>query len=212
MHHTRLRDKNMKKNIMGMRLLKLAAAFTISVVIITGCAGNGLSQNNQSTISDYEPSSGWSIMFSFPSGAPALNQEAELLCSVKTDTNIKIGYLNIWVVLPDGLELVSGDLSWEGSITAKPEDSISTVRSIVRSTQTGNWEIRVHGYLSPKEFPGITIGPEGYPVFITISKDKAEWGLNHPPGSPLPTWETIPNNYPTPPTAEFSREPTSQVH
>jgi hypothetical protein len=207
MRHTRLRDKNMKKNMV--RLLKLAASVTISVVIITGCTGNGLSQNNKSMISDDEPTKGWELSFSFPDGAPALNQEAELLCTVNTNTKINGVHLKVWVDLPEALQLVSGNLTWEGRIIAIPGDKIPTVKAVVRSVEIGNWAIRVHGYLPDSTDANFI--PEGYPVFLMILKDKSEWGIN-PPWALPPSMEPIPSDYPTPPTAEFSREPTSQVH
>jgi hypothetical protein len=211
MHHTRLRDKNMKKNIMGMRLLQLYAAVTISVIILAGCTGNGLSQNNKSTISDDEPTKGWELSFSFPDGAPVLNQEAELLCSVDTDSNTRNISLNLRVLvdLPEALQLVSGNLTWEGIIVANPGEKIQTVKARVRSIKTGHYVIRIHGYL-PENPPGGNFLPQGYGVFLSISNDKSEWGRN-PPWALPPSMEPIPSDYPTPPTAEYSREMASPV-
>jgi hypothetical protein len=190
------------------QILKLTITVLLAVVILAGCMGNGLTQNNQSTISDDEPTFGWELSFSFPNGAPTLNKEAELLCTVDLNVKSNGGRLKVWVDLPEALQLVSGNLTWEGKVVGNPGDRVPTVKAIVKSVKSGNYVIRVHGYLP--ESSAVQFMPEGFPVFVAIAKDKSEWGIN-PPWALPPSMEPIPSDYPTPPTAEFSREPTSQA-
>lgn len=187
------------------QIMNMALSAIVSVVLLVGCTSNGTQIEKPSGSGD-EMTIGWKLSCSFPDGAPPLNKEAELLCTVDTDfeTEIKDLNLRVSVDLPEGLQLVSGNLSWEGQVIAQPDESVPTVRALVRSVKKGKWQIRVYGYLQ-KEYPGFTFLPGGFPVYLDISDDMAEWSLDPPPGSPLPTGEPFPSDYPTPPANEFSR-------
>ena len=193
----------MKKSLKR-QVMRVVFSLLLSVVLIAGCTSSG------QTDTDNEMTSGWQLSFSFPHGVPALNQEAELLCTVDTVRSVNGVGLKVWVDLPDALQIVSGNLSWEGTIVANPGDTIPTVNAVVRSVREGSWQIRVHGDLT-REHPGGTFLPAGLPVYVSISEDKAEWSLDPPRGSPLPTGEPFPSDYPTPPTTQFSREMSSPV-
>ena len=161
----------MRNNLTG-RILSTVSSLLLSAILLAGCAGSKSSQTAATASHPVEASMPWKLSFSFPDGAPPLNREAELLCTVAADTNVNGVSLRVWVVLPEALQLVSGNLSWEGRITANPGDRIPTVKAVVRSVKVGNWEIRVHAYL-PESTPEANFVPQGHPVFVSISKDKA---------------------------------------
>ena len=123
------------------------------------------------------------VELSFPEGAPPLNQTRELRCTIKT---LRIGidpHVDINIQLPDGFELVSGELSWAGTV---PEDSsIDVVSAVVKSIKVGNWTI--------DETHNIEVysGPGGGRIYVAVSEDSAEWGK-------YPPW-TREGGYPVPP-------------
>jgi hypothetical protein len=204
------KNKTMKKSRLT-QIMTLVSSVIVSIGLFAGCASYEARTEGPSGSGD-EMTIGWRLSCSFPDGAPLLNKQAELLCTVDTDheTDISGMSLRVSVDLPEGLQLVSGNLSWEGQVVAYPNGSFPTVRAIVRSDKKGKWQIRVYGYLLG-EHPGITFLPGGFPVYLDISDDTAEWSLDPPLGSPLPTVEPIPSDYPTPPSTGFSREIPSPV-
>lgn len=200
----------------------------IFVLILSGCRPQETSPTSEQSKPLGEPSPTWQLSFSFPNGAPPLYSEAELLVTIDhVINNGTIRPLKVWVVLPNALQLVSGNLTWEGSVTVTKGDRIPTVRAVVRSIKTGSWEIRVHHYFP--ESPDASL-PEGIPVYLSISEDKAEWRLTSPYGSPAlpsnngigtltippPSLNPLPPNYPIPPTTTVpmnlpSPEPSSPI-
>jgi hypothetical protein len=159
--------------------------FSILIVITLLLPGCMVTDNN-------EPSPAEEVIFSFPNGAPPLNQEAELLCTAFSKGGLH--YLKVWVDLPESLQLVSGALSWEGSISK--EEATPTLRAVVKSVKTGRWEIKVHHYIPPEEAPGTVWGP-GQTIYLLIDENKAEWGENKPWDAGLPSGS--PSNYTPPP-------------
>jgi len=116
------------------------------------------------------------VHLSFPDGAPPLNQEAELVCTVKTPA-MSAKNLSLSVNLPEALELVSGDLSWSGDVAQGGE--IEVIRAVVRSVEIGNWTIELIAYLDPEENGGFAISGSSH-IYVSISEDSAEWGINPP--------------------------------
>ncbi len=51
--------------------------------------------------------------------------------------------VTIWVVLPEGVELVSGSLEWQGSLTANHSQSHELS---IRVTQEGDWRLRIGAF------------------------------------------------------------------
>lgn len=147
----------------------------------------------KSTNSTGDTSPDIDIKFSFPNGAPPLNQEAEFSCTINSVHNVRD--FKVWAELPEALQLVSGESSWTGNIT---KGKNLTMHTVVKSVKTGHWEIRVHAYAPPEELPtGFTIGAESYPIYVSISENKAEWGEYKPWDDILPSGP--PSNYTPPP-------------
>ena len=122
------------------------------------------------------PAASLAVLLSFPDGAPPLNQEAELVCTVNAPAR-SAKNLGVSVSLPEALELVSGDLSWFGDVTEG--DEVEIIRAVVRSVKTGNWTIELNRYLNPEENGGFGFqNPD--PLYISISEDSAEWGITPP--------------------------------
>ena len=155
--------------------------------ILLGCIGCNTGTTNSSptlnsatpSISPIQPNSTppppITAEASFPDGAPALNQTAKLICKIKT-LHIPAQDVSINIVLPDGLELITGQLSWIGSV---PKDSeIVVINTIVRSVQVGNWIITVDGYIDPQKhgFGGNT----HYDIYVSIAENSAKWGFTPP--------------------------------
>ena len=70
------------------------------------------------------------------SNAPALNQTAELTCTVTSTKDAPNSIAQI--KLPEGFELVSGDLLWRGDVTKSSRKSFNAT---IKSVKTGNWTI-----------------------------------------------------------------------
>ncbi len=123
---------------------------------------------------------------SFPDGAPPLNHETELRCTVKT-TYKTAQDISLTVILPEAFELVSGELSWTGDVPKNSE--VSVIRAVVRSVKTGNWEIKIKSFIDPAKHG---YGGSGvFSIYASISGDTAQWGIFPPwntytPGAPAP--------------------------
>jgi len=70
-------------------------------------------------------------------GETLLYQPVELICRV-TQTPYASGNISIEVILPEGFELISGNLSWHGYLAA---NKTIEVKSIIRAIKVGNWTI-----------------------------------------------------------------------
>jgi len=83
--------------------------------------------------------------------------------------------LELRVVLPDALALVSGNLSWTGSVP--PDGEVKAIDAIVQSVKIGNWKVAITVPFLPyndKENLG------HYDFYISISEKSAEWRV-YPP-------------------------------
>ena len=90
------------------------------------------------------------------------------------------------VSLPEGLALVSGNLSWKGNVPK--DDSEDVIKAIVKSVKVGNWAIEVRGIMDPEKNNGFG-GHTWYPLYVSISEKSAEWRVNPPYGAP--DWTSI---------------------
>lgn len=132
------------------------------------------------------------VHLSFPDGAPPLNQEAELIYIIKPDCILK--NMNIEIRLPEGFELVSGELSWVGDITKG--DEIEAIRAVVRAVKIGNWAIELRNSINPEEQGGFSMYPDWQDaIYVSVSEDSAEWG-EYPPwyeggGHPVPIEQEV---------------------
>jgi hypothetical protein len=116
------------------------------------------------------------VHLSFPDGAPPLNQEAELVCTVKTPA-MSAKNLSLSINLPEALELVSGDLSWSGDIAQGVK--VEVIKAVVRSTKTGNWTIEATTYIDPEKHGGYG-GTGRYFIYVSVFENSAKWGI-YPP-------------------------------
>ena len=152
--------------------IKLGIAILLLAALLSGCSKKPYS---------IEASLGWKVSFSFPQGAPPLNREADMLCTIDTDRNINKQDLKIWIILPDALRLVSGNLEWEGDFIGKPGYKIPIVKARVRSEKVGNWEIKVCMYLPEGSQTLNDLLSRGYPVaYLSISENSANWRVTPP--------------------------------
>ena len=100
-----------------------------SILLIIGIFSNTISNVNASI----DPNIKVDLSIS---KAPALNQTAELTLSITAPRNAS--NVSAKIVLPEGLELLNGDLSWHGKLIGNQTKSI---HSEVRAVKTGNWTI-----------------------------------------------------------------------
>ena len=128
----------------------------LSLAGIGGCA--------ESVPKETPPAPPLTVDFSFPDGAPPLNQTAELICEVKNNY-IAIRNMSVKVDLPEAFELVSGNLSWTGNISEGGE--VEVIKAVVKAVKTGNWTIEVHKYVNPEEHGGFG-GTGWHPVYVSI--------------------------------------------
>ena len=159
----------------------VAVALTLVLLAsLAGVSGCGLKGNSA-------PAEPVIIDVSFPADAPLLGQTAELICVVKAHI-FDVRNMSLEIILPEALELVSGDLSWMGNISEGEE--VEVISAVVKSVKTGNWTIEVHGYINPEEH-GYYGGEGWFPIYVSISEDSAEWGTVPPwykgePPTPTP--------------------------
>ena len=120
------------------------------------------------------------VELSFPDGAPPLNQEAELIYIMEVmEPGCILENISIEIRLPEGFELVSGELSWFGDISSG--DELEVIRATVRAVKTGNWTIESRCAINPEKQCGISVVPGWHPaIYVSVSEDSAEWGITPP--------------------------------
>lgn len=120
------------------------------------------------------------VKLSFPDGAPPLNQEAELIYTIEVmEPGCILENMSIEIRLPEGFELVSGELSWFGDISSG--DELEVIRATVRAVKTGNWTFESRCAINPETQFGISIVPGWHPaIYVSVFEDSAEWG-KYPP-------------------------------
>ena len=108
--------------------------FTIVMVLLftgicTGCIHQGESGGTEAPYMEDYFRGDFAV-----TGEPVLNQEVEVVFSVTPITDsIKT---KIYMYLPEGIELVQGDLYWEGDIK---KGDIVQIKITVKSIQEGQW-------------------------------------------------------------------------
>lgn len=124
------------------------------------------------------PHPGITVEVSFPDGAPPLDQEAELNCVI-TSQRLTLENMSVEIRLPEGLELVSGELFWLGDVAKG--DEIVAIEAIVRAVKIGNWAIELSKSIDPEEQGGFGFMPGWLDaIYVSVSEDSAEWGI-YPP-------------------------------
>ncbi len=98
------------------------------------------------------------------SPVPLVNEVGELRCLVTCA--LKASNVTVKVKLPDGLALVSGDLSWEGNL---PANGKIELKASIKSLNVGDWTIEADARYS---FPGGIYMDENK-LHITITEASA---------------------------------------
>ena len=121
----------------------------------------GLFQHKQQDVS--VPSVPISVRL-YLSYAPWLNRVAELTCSVTVI--FQASNLSVEITLPEGIALVSGDLSWSGSL---PEKGKTDLKALIKAVKVGNWTIEAKA--------GYPIGGGWYSniarIYLSVSENSA---------------------------------------
>lgn len=116
----------MKGDNMNNRTVVLVLSAVLIAAVLSGCVQE---------VDKTAPLTEMEVSLSI-SNAPALNQTAELTCTV---TSIKDAPNTMaQIKLPEGFELVSGDLLWRGDVTKSSQKSFNAT---IKSVKTGNWTI-----------------------------------------------------------------------
>ena len=154
-------------NIYFKRTFMLLLNLSIIVLLISGCSAPQETDDGKTA-----PADRIDVDKSFPNGAPPLNQTAELVCIVNNHAYITLRDMSVDITLPDGFELVSGELSWLGDI---PEgDEVEVIRAVIKSVKVGHWTIDCTSYLDPEKHGGLG-RHDAFDVYVLVSEDSAEW-------------------------------------
>jgi hypothetical protein len=148
------------------KMKRLIFLILLIMLIVVGCPQQ----------SEQMPAEPITVHLSFPDGAPPLNQEAKLVCTVKTPAR-SAKNMSVSINLPEALELVSGDLSWSGDIAQGSE--VEIIRAVVGSVKAGNWTIEATTYIDPEKHGGYG-GTGKYNIYVSVFESSAEWGI-YPP-------------------------------
>ncbi len=124
---------------------KVVLALAIfGIILVSGCVQGNTPTTSTGITSKLEISK-----------APALNENAEITLTVTTIRTAPTASAKI--TLPEGFELVSGDLSWKGELV---ENQPLQLKATVKAVKTGNWTI----------FGGAGYGDY---LYITVNEDSA---------------------------------------
>ena len=125
------------------------------------------------------PSAPISVELYMPS-APRLNEAIELTCTVSSLTDMPDSSARI--ELPDGVSLISGNLTWEGDLKAKHPVSFSVEISFNKADK---YAIRATASHMINETDGWS---DMDSIYLTIGTDKSEFGW--PPTGPVQIIQT----------------------
>jgi hypothetical protein len=107
-----------------------------------------------------------SLSFSEP---PVLGKPVELTATFR----INEGYnrdahdVTARIVLPDGLEKVSGDLEWKGDVL---QDNVYSISVVVKTVRAGVWEVTAQAIYNPSvgSYPG-----GSKTIYVSVSESSA---------------------------------------
>ena len=149
-----------------------------------------------------EPSPPYTLDLSFPNGAPALNQVAELKVVAIHKTRV-MNNVHIYLILSEGFELISGNLTWSAS--SLPYGETEVINAQIKAKKTGNWTIEAR--LNEAQSTSYPEGGARHPIYVSVLEDSAEW-RNYPPYSDLTGQPgqmkadpDVTEDYPEPPAA-----------
>jgi len=106
------------------------------------------------------------------SNAPALNEMAELTCTVTSSYDAP--NVTAEIILDYGLELVAGDLVWKGGVI---KDTPIQFRVTLKPLKLGNWVIQAKAGYSPYEGAYYT---DGGGLYISVGEDSATVSRGRP--------------------------------
>jgi len=137
---------------LGKGVARSVSLLLVAVSII--CVGSPVLAKSANGLSDSTPFDAtlgelFDICLDF-SGPPLLNETAELVLTVSPAQDVS--NVAIQIVLPDEIELVKGDLGWEGDLSAHQQ---LQQRVVVKVVKVGSYEIQA-------SVEGLT--PDGQPV------------------------------------------------
>ena len=146
-------------------LARLVLIVTLAGVLCTGCIQQKEVSETTVAYEDY-------FRGDFAvTGEPILNQEVEIVFSI----NPPVDSLNteIEIFLPEGIELVQGDVYWEGDIQ---RDEVVGITIRVKPVQEGQWIIHIYvkGMLDGKYEKDRV-----YYLFFLTSKDSGQVSRTH---------------------------------
>jgi len=140
------------------------------------------------------------------SNAPALNQTAELTCTITSHEDAP--NTTAQIKLPEGFELISGDLKWKGDLEKNSQKSF---KATVKSVKTGNWAIEAIAETKLKDGESYSVVDYIYVVLgnVTASVSKT------PPPTPFPAENEVLVRVfveiDEPPSTDYIHEPLSGV-
>jgi hypothetical protein len=151
--------------------LVINLVMALSLIAIVSC------NTNTYCLCPGDPNPGICTKFSFPNGAPRLNQSKELRFLIQTPgfNNLPDLGVTLQIILPDGVQLVSGNFTnWLGT---RGEGCMKTCNIVIKPTKVGNYIIESKLILSPDP-PWLTLGT--MKTYLSVSEKTAEWGTSPP--------------------------------
>jgi len=95
------------------------------------------------------------------------------------------------VTLPEGLELLTGELTWTGTVPEYGE--VIAINATVKAVNTGNWTVGFKYYFTEN----ITNIGQGW-IYLSISENSAEWRENPSYDAPTGISPETSTDLPTP--------------
>ena len=166
--------------------LLIALGLMFMVLVPSGCTEPSSTSEQSTPPTTVSPTNPLIIRVEFPNGAPALDETAELTCTMvaRYSHNYTI---NLNVELPDAFELVSGSLSWSGDKSGS--GTFTLMNAQVKATKVGNWTITAKAHITTDS--GLDDGDHYVRAYVMVMEDSAAWGDVPPwyeaPLSPVPS-------------------------
>ncbi len=165
----------------------------VFVILLSGC--NNAPTTPASSVEPLESATSgvtypFVITLSFPDGAPPLDHTKVLHGVIKSNYAL-LPNMVFEVTLPEGLELLTGELTWTGTVPEYGE--VIAINATVKAVNTGNWTVGFKYYFTEN----ITNIGQGW-IYLSISENSAEWRENPSYDAPTGISPETSTDLPTP--------------
>jgi hypothetical protein len=175
----------------GKRIIEVFTLLILIMNVFLGCTANESvtrtspsivppQQTNSSTPAQSpndKPTPPIEVKIDFPNGAPALNQIADLTCTI-VNHQVTMKDMTVQITLPEGLQLAGGQLAWTGVVSTNT--SFKAMDAKVKAVKLGNWTADIQYSIKVVAPSGLAERGSGS-FYVLVGDNSAQWDQVRPP-------------------------------